>query len=84
MSSKPSLHFCKTGSLACGERFDQNLHQYSKELRIEECKKYHPEEMRTRLDGGGGRKKYKRHKSRKRKSRKSRKHRRKSKRHSRR
>jgi len=54
MSSKPSLHFCKTGSLACGERFDQNLHQYSKELRIEECKKYHPEEMRTRLDGGRG------------------------------
>lgn len=83
MSNKPSLYFCKTGVLASGETYHQDLHPYSKDIRIQECKQHYPSE-KFDAAAGGGRKKYKRHKSRKRKSRKSRKHRRKSKRHSRR
>ena len=77
MADKPSRHFCETGSLARGEKFNREIHN-SGTTPKERCEAYYPEYGYSEESKGtsGGR----RRKSRKnrRKTRKSRKNRRKT------
>ncbi|NDA89818.1 MAG: hypothetical protein EBY20_02770 [Alphaproteobacteria bacterium] len=73
-NSKPSIHFCETGSLEPGEVFNQDIHNLG-ETPEARCSKYYPEynpETTPERIGGKSRKH-------RRKSKKSRKPRRKSK-----
>ena len=45
---EPSIHFCNTGELAPGEKYNRNLHNYGNNPK-ERCTKYYERERQKRL-----------------------------------